>query len=89
MNTNKNTTIAKRFEHMASRLNRDEYGFVMGDYRPLMNMIRREAVGGRLPLGVGSIDPTVEYVYLDGSVLRVDNPAQEAFPLRISESITF
>lgn len=81
-------TIAKRFEHMASRLNRDEHGFVVGDYRPLMNMIRREAVGGRLPLGVGSIDPTVEYVYLDGSVLRVDNPAQEAFPLRISESNT-
>lgn len=45
--------------------------------------------GGRLPFGVGSIDPTVEYVYADGSVLRVDNPAQECFPLRISESITF
>lgn len=82
-------TIAKRFECMAARLHRDGRGFVRGDYRQLMNMIRREAVGGRLPLGVGSIDPTVEYVYADGSVLRVDNPAQECFPLRISESITF
>ena len=82
-------TIAKRFEHMAARLHRDEHGFVMGDYRPLLTWIRREAVGSRFPLGDDSLDPTVEYVYTDGSVLRVDNPAQEAFPLRISESITF
>ena len=79
-------TIAKRFECMAARLHRDGHGFVMGDYRPLMNMIRREAVGRRFPLGDDSLDPTVEYVYLDGSVLRVDNPAQERFPLRISET---
>lgn len=82
-------TIAKRFEHMAARLHRDGRGFVVGDYRPLLTWIRREAVGSRFPLGDDSIDPTSEYVYLDGSVLRVENPAQEAFPLRISESITF
>ena len=81
-------TTAKRFEHMASRLNRDECGYATGDYRPLLSWIRREAVGSRFPLGDDSLDPTVEYVYTDGSVLRVDNPAQEAFPLRISESIT-
>ena len=88
MNTNKttNTTIAKRFECMALRLNRDECGYATGDYRPLLNLIRRESVGSRFPLGDGSVDPTVEYVYLDGSKLRVDNPAQEAFPLRISET---
>ena len=73
---------------MASHLARDERGFVTDDYRPLMNMIRQEAVEGRLLLGVGSIYTTVEYVYLDGSKLRVDNPAQKCFPLRISESIT-
>lgn len=87
MNTTTNkTTIAKRFERMALRLNRDESGYATGDYRPLLNLIRRESVGSRLPLGDGSIDPTVEYVYLDGSKLRVDNPAQERFPLRISET---
>ena len=88
MNTNKNTTIAKRFERMALRLNRDG-GYATGDYRPLLNLIRREAVDLRYPLGDDSLDPTVEYVYADGSVLRVDNPAQECFPLRVSESITF
>ena len=87
MNTNKNTTtIAKRFECMALRLNRDECGYAVGDYRPLLNTIRRESVGRRFPLGADSLDPTVEYVYLDGSKLRVDNPAQECFPLRISET---
>lgn len=79
-------TIAKRFECMAARLHRDGRGFVVGDYRPLLTWIRREAVGSRFPLGDGSIDQTVEYVYIDGSVLRVDNPAQECFPLRISET---
>lgn len=82
-------TIAKRFERMALRLHRDGRGFVVGNYSPLLNLIRREAVDRRFPLGIDSIDPTIEYVYTDGSVLRVDNPAQEAFPLRISESITF
>lgn len=81
-------TIAKRFECMAALLHRDEHGFVMGDYRPLLTWIRREAVGSRFPLGDDSLDPTVEYVYTDGSVLRVDNPAQECFPLRISESVS-
>lgn len=82
-------TIAKRFECMAARLHRDGRGFVVGDYRPLLTLIRRESVGSRFPLGDDSLDPTVEYIFTDGSVLRVDNPAQEAFPLRISESITF
>lgn len=80
---------AKQLERMALRLHRNGRGFVVGNYGPLLNLIRREAVDRRFPLGDGSIDPTIEYVYADGSVLRVDNPAQEAFPLRISESITF
>ena len=82
-------TTAKQLERMALRLHRDGRGFVVGNYSPLLNLIRREAVEIRYPLGDDSIDPTREYVYADGSVLRVDNPAQEAFPLRISESITF
>lgn len=82
-------TIAKKMERMALRLHRDGRGFVVCNYGPLLTWIRREAVGSRFPLGDDSIDPTVEYVYLDGSVLRVDNPSQECFPLRISESITF
>lgn len=83
--TNK-TTIAKRFECMALRLNRDECGYATGDYRPLLNLIRRESVYRRFPLGADSLDPTIEYFYVDGSKLRVDNPAQECFPLRISET---
>ena len=79
-------TTAKRFEHVAARLHRDGRGFVTGDYRPLLTWIRRESVGSRFPLGDDSLDPTVEYTFTDGSVLRVDNPAQECFPLRVSET---
>lgn len=77
---------AKKLERMALRLHRDGRGFVVGNYGPLLNLIRREAVDRRFPLGIDSIDPTIEYVYADGSVLRVDNQAQECFPLRISET---
>lgn len=83
------TNVAKQLERMALRLHRDGRGFVVSNYSPLLNLIRREAVDRRYPLGADSLDPTVEYVYADDSVLRVDNPAQERFPLRISESITF
>lgn len=79
-------TIAKKMERMALRLHRDGRGFVVCNYGPLLNMIRRESVDRRFPLGDDSLDPTVEYIFTDGSVLRVDNPAQEAFPLRISET---
>lgn len=79
-------TTAKKLERMAQCLHRDGLGYVTGYYLPLLDFISREAEYRRFPLGDDSLDPTVEYIFTDGSVLRVDNPAQECFPLRISET---
>ena len=81
-------TIAKRFEHMASRLNRDEHGFVTDDYRPLMNMIRQEAVEVHFPFDDDALVPTMVFVYRDGSALLVDCSTQEEHPLRINEMVS-
>ena len=81
-------TIAKRFECMASRLNRDERRFVTDDYRPLMNMIRQEAVEVHFPFDDDAIVPTMVFVYRDGSALLVDCSTQEEHPLRINEMVS-
>ena len=82
------TNIANSFERMASRLNRDELGYVTDDYRPLMNRIRQEAVEVHFPFDDDALVPTMVFVYRDGSALLVDCSTQEEHPLRIKEMVS-
>lgn len=88
MNTATNTTVAKSFERMASHLARDKRGFVTDDYRPLMNMIRQEAVEVHFPFDDDALVPTMVFVFRDGSALLVDCSTQEEHPLRINEMVS-
>lgn len=84
-NTN-NRTIAGYYSNLARRLRRDpDTNHVMGDYAPMINMFRREAVVIEYPYGTDNEDPSQILTFSDGSEMWLDNPAQWVFPLNVYE----